>query len=81
VAPTEGAKVSTVHLETESPSTVGGFRGTGEGGTIGAPAAIANALADALAPLGAEIFEVPMTPERLFRVIETAKARAQGEML
>jgi carbon-monoxide dehydrogenase large subunit len=49
----------------------------GEGGTIGAPAAIANALADALAPLGAEIFELPMTPERLFRLIE--KARAQGE--
>ena len=61
-----------------SPSTVGGFRGMGEGGTIGAPAAIANALADALAPLGAEIFELPMTPERLFRLIEKVKARAQG---
>ena len=69
--------IATVHLEAESPSTVGGFRGMGEGGTIGAPAAIANALADALAPLGAEIFELPMTPERLFRLIE--KARAQGE--
>jgi carbon-monoxide dehydrogenase large subunit len=56
---------------------VGGFRGMGEGGTIGAPAAIANALADALAPLGAEIFELPMTPERLFRLIEKVKARAQ----
>jgi carbon-monoxide dehydrogenase large subunit len=77
---TEVPSVSTVHLETESPSTVGGFRGMGEGGMIGAPAAIANALADALAPLGIEIFELPMTPERLFRLIEQAKTRGQGEM-
>jgi aerobic carbon-monoxide dehydrogenase large subunit len=63
------------HLETESPTTLGGFRGMGEGGTIGAPAAIANAVADALAPLGIEINELPITPERLFRLIETAKAR------
>jgi carbon-monoxide dehydrogenase large subunit len=47
----------------------------GEGGTIGAPAAVANALADALAPLGLEITELPMTPERLFRLVETAKTR------
>ncbi len=67
--------IETIHLETESPSTLGGFRGMGEGGTIGAPAAIANALADALAPLGGEIFELPMTPERLFRLIEAAKAK------
>ena len=61
--------ITTRHLETESSSTVGGFRGMGEGGTIGAPAAIASALADALAPFGAEIFELPMTPERLFRLV------------
>jgi carbon-monoxide dehydrogenase large subunit len=73
--------IETIHLESESPSTLGGFRGMGEGGTIGAPAAIANALADALLPLGAEIFELPMTPERLFRLIEkaTAPAPAPGE--
>jgi len=70
--------VETLHLETESPSTLGGFRGMGEGGTIGAPAAIANALADALAPFAGEIFELPMTPERLFHVIEAAKGRARG---
>jgi carbon-monoxide dehydrogenase large subunit len=57
------------HLERPSPSTLGGFRGVGEGGTIGAPAAIANAVADALAPLGVEITELPITPERLFRLI------------
>jgi aerobic carbon-monoxide dehydrogenase large subunit len=65
----------TRHLETEAPATIGGFRGMGEGGTIGAPAAIANALADALAPYGIEIFELPMTPQRLFRLLESAKRR------
>jgi carbon-monoxide dehydrogenase large subunit len=63
-----------VHLETASPA-IGGFRGMGEGGTIGAPAAIANAISDALAPLGIEIDELPVTPERLFRLIKAAKSR------
>ncbi len=64
-----------VHLETESPTTLGGFRGMGEGGTIGAPAAVANAIADALSPLGIEINELPITPERLFRLIGAAQAK------
>ena len=64
-----------IHLETEPPGTVGGFRGLGEGGTIGAPAAVANAIADAVAPLGIEIHEVPVTPDRLFRLIQAARER------
>jgi len=64
-----------VHLETESSTTLGGFRGMGEGGTIGAPAAVANALADALSPLGIEIDELPATPERLYRLITAAKEK------
>jgi carbon-monoxide dehydrogenase large subunit len=64
-----------VHLESASPTTLGGFRGMGEGGTIGAPAAIANALADALSPLGIDINELPATPERLFRLIAAARAK------
>ena len=67
-----------VHLESASPTTLGGFRGMGEGGTIGAPAAIANAVADALAPLGIEINELPVTPERLFRLIEAATRKAKA---
>ena len=63
------------HVETPSPSTVGGFRGMGEGGTIGAPAAIANAVSDALTPLGIEINELPITPSRLFRLIQEAGKR------
>jgi carbon-monoxide dehydrogenase large subunit len=62
-------KVDVHHLDRPSPSTLGGFKGAGEGGTIGAPAAIANAVADALAPLGVEINEMPLTPARLFRLL------------
>jgi carbon-monoxide dehydrogenase large subunit len=61
------------HIESSSPTTLGGFRGMGEGGTIGAPAAVANAIADALAPLGIEINELPVTPERLFRLLAAAR--------
>jgi carbon-monoxide dehydrogenase large subunit len=50
----------------------------GEGGTIGAPAAIANAVADALSPLGIEINELPVTPERLYRLIEGARAKQKA---
>jgi aerobic carbon-monoxide dehydrogenase large subunit len=68
--------IRVVHLESTSPTTLGGFRGMGEGGTIGAPAAIANALTDALSPLGIEINELSVTPERLFRLIEAARRKA-----
>ena len=54
------------HIESALSDTLGGFRGMGEGGTIGAPAAIANAVSDALAHLGIEINEIPMTPENCF---------------
>jgi aerobic carbon-monoxide dehydrogenase large subunit len=70
---TDMPNVEVIHLETVSEFTLGGFRGLGEGGTIGAPAAIANAITDALAPLGIEINELPATPERLFRLIEAAR--------
>ncbi|MBI4608718.1 MAG: xanthine dehydrogenase family protein [Candidatus Rokubacteria bacterium] len=60
------------HVETPSPTALGGFRGMGEGGTIGAPAAIANAVADALWPLGIEVNELPITPDRLFRLLGKA---------
>jgi carbon-monoxide dehydrogenase large subunit len=70
----EALHIRTEHLEIEVPATVGGFRGMGEGGTIGAPAAIANAVADALAARGVEIFELPITPERLFQALRAADA-------
>ena len=68
-----------VHVESES-AVAGGFRGMGEGGTIGAPAAIANAIADALSPLRYRRQSIlPMTPERIFRLIEQAKLKSKGK--
>lgn len=64
--------IAIVHIEAELPQTEGGFRGMGEGGTIGAPAAVANAVSDALSPLGIEITTLPVTPDRIFRLIEAA---------
>jgi carbon-monoxide dehydrogenase large subunit len=55
------------HLETPSPHTPGGVKGMGEGGTVGAPAAIANAVADALRPRGVSVTRVPIRPEALSR--------------
>jgi carbon-monoxide dehydrogenase large subunit len=51
----------------------------GEGGTIGAPAAIANAIADALSPLGIGVSILPMTPERIFKLMEQAKLKSRGK--
>jgi carbon-monoxide dehydrogenase large subunit len=48
------------HMETPSPLTPGGRKGMGEGGTIGAPAAIANAVADAVKPLGIGVNALPI---------------------
>jgi carbon-monoxide dehydrogenase large subunit len=77
----EVPRVAVQHLDRPSPTTLGGFKGAGEGGTIGAPAAIANAVADALAPLGIEISELPVTPGRLFRLLASRArpARAGAE--
>ena len=61
-----------LHVESENPDNLTGFRGMGEGGTIGAPAAIANAVADALAPLGVDVRTLPLTPERIFQLVEAA---------
>ncbi len=69
----EAPPVEVLHVEIPSPTTLGGFKGVGEGGTIGAPAAIANAVADALAPLDVVITELPVTNERLFRLLASAR--------
>jgi carbon-monoxide dehydrogenase large subunit len=63
------------HLCTPTPHTEYGMKGMGEGGAISPPAAIANAIRDALAGLGAEVNETPMTPERVRRAIVAAAVR------
>ena len=57
------------HLETPAPGLAGGFKGAGEAGTSGAPAAILNAVNDALAPFKARVTRVPMTPEVILRAL------------
>ena len=64
------------HLATMSEATVTRAKGVGEGGTIGAPAAVINAINDAIAPLGAEINEVPATPQRIRAALRAAEKRA-----
>jgi carbon-monoxide dehydrogenase large subunit len=63
------------HLETPSTTSITRAKGLGEGGCIGAPAAVLNAINDALAPLGVEIDEMPATPQRI-RAALRAKERA-----
>ena len=65
--------VDVLHIDSIVPATLGGFRGMGEGGTIGAPAAIANAISDALQPLGIELTELPASPERIFQLMHRNK--------
>lgn len=67
-------RVEIGHIESPSPYTPKGIKGMGEGGAIAPPAAIANAVADALAPFGVRVNELPLTPERVLGYIE----RAQG---
>jgi carbon-monoxide dehydrogenase large subunit len=60
------AAMTLEHLESPSPRTVLGSKGVGEGGTIGAFAAVANAVADAMAPLGVTLTDLPYSPSALF---------------
>jgi carbon-monoxide dehydrogenase large subunit len=61
--------VDVIHVETPPAVSVSGFKGMAEGGTIGATAAVANAVADALAPLGIEVRELPLTPDRILTLL------------
>ena len=56
------------HIETPSPGP-GGYKGVGEGGAIGAPPAVVNAVADALAPFGVKITTLPLTPSAILDLL------------
>ncbi|MHB2024837.1 MAG: molybdopterin cofactor-binding domain-containing protein, partial [Mycobacteriales bacterium] len=66
------------HMQTPSPFTVFGMKGMGEGGAIAPPAAIANAVTDALRDLGVSVFETPLTPERVWWAIQDAAPAPEG---
>ena len=57
--------IELLHLETLDGTTITQAKGLGEGGAIGAPAAVLNAINDALAPFGVTIEEIPATPRRI----------------
>jgi carbon-monoxide dehydrogenase large subunit len=56
------------HVESRAAGP-GGYKGVGEGGAIGAPPAVINAVADALAPFGVEITRLPLTPAAILELL------------
>jgi carbon-monoxide dehydrogenase large subunit len=70
---TEVPAMRLLHMETPSPYTEFGIKGLGEGGAVGPPAAIVCAVNDALRPLGAEVHDLPLTPERILTAIISAR--------
>ena len=76
-AATEIPAMRIFHMHTPSPYTEFGIKGMGEGGAIAPPAVIFNAVNDALAPLGVEVAETPLTPGRLHAALGRAKTTSQ----
>ena len=64
------------HIETPSPGP-GGYKGVGEGGAIGAPPAVVNAVADALAPFGVTVTRLPADARR--GIVDAPAHRTEGE--
>jgi carbon-monoxide dehydrogenase large subunit len=71
---TEVPVIEVRHVETPSTTNPGGFKGMGEGGAIGAHAAVANAVGDALAPLGIQVVKTPLGPNDIHRLLVAAGA-------
>lgn len=69
--------VTIKHIETLSPITPLGAKGLGEGNTMSAPAVIANAVEDALRPLGITIDTLPLSPNRIWTLIQEAKRKKE----
>jgi carbon-monoxide dehydrogenase large subunit len=67
---TEVPQIEYGHVETPSPGP-GGYKGVGEGGAIGAPPAVVNAVADALAPFGVKVTRLPLGPSQLMALLGT----------
>jgi aerobic carbon-monoxide dehydrogenase large subunit len=57
------------HIETPSPGP-GGYKGVGEGGAIGAPPAVVNAVADALSPFGVKVTRLPLSPSAILTLLD-----------
>lgn len=70
---TEVPNITIKHIETPSPLTPLGAKGLGEGNTMSAPAVIANAVSDALKPLGVSIEQLPLSPDFIWNQIHKKK--------
>lgn len=68
----ESPDIRVLHMETPSPYTRFGQKGIGESGAIGPPAAIGNAVNDALREFGAEVSQLPITPRRILEALREA---------
>jgi hypothetical protein len=68
------------HLHIPTPYTEYGMKSMGEGGAVAPPAAIANAVRDALAEIGAEVNETPITPRRVLTAIKAARVAASSKL-
>src|ERR1700730_10052433 len=66
------------HFETLTEASITRAKGLGEGGAIGAPAAVLNAVNDALSPFGVSIDEIPATPQRIRAALRAAGISRQG---
>ncbi|MDB5990325.1 MAG: carbon monoxide dehydrogenase [Herbaspirillum sp.] len=73
---TEVPAIRIEHMETPAPYTEFGQKGIGESGAIGSTAAVANAVNDALRPLGVEINELPITPHVVVEAVAEAVTKA-----
>ena len=76
--PTEVPNLRIIHMETLSPYTRFGQKGIGESGAIAPPAAITNAINDALYELGAELLVSPVTPTRILQAIAVGQPRRRA---
>jgi carbon-monoxide dehydrogenase large subunit len=62
--------IESSHTETPSPVNPLGVKGVGEAGTIGCSPAVVNSVVDALSPLGVRHIDMPMTPERIWKLVQ-----------
>ncbi|MGA7869841.1 MAG: xanthine dehydrogenase family protein molybdopterin-binding subunit [Candidatus Binatus sp.] len=73
----EAPTIEIAHMESPSPFTTLGAKGLGEASSMTVPAVLANAVSDALKPLGIQIDELPITPSRLWHLMEASRETAR----
>jgi len=74
----EMPKIDLGHVESPSPFTALGSKGIGEASCMSVPPAIGNAIADALSVLGVTINELPLTPNKIWHLLQEAKSKKRN---